>query len=226
MPRNFRIIFDVALCALILLLAWQNLQLRSKIAGLHASIAGARDKVEEAAGTPVLDQKQLELNESDKRELMRLRAEVTQLKQDAVKVPKSSPPVANSSPATSPTSAEVLTPDQWTNVGNSTPKEALQTLLWHLKSVADGADVLELIKHSPGVIMYQSSLELNEIPNLHSSLPGLLLNDVASIQSVELDRQTRKGSTEAPNDQIEVSNPWPSSLLRPGAVIERESRFD
>ncbi|HYE32000.1 MAG TPA: hypothetical protein VEH27_11260 [Methylomirabilota bacterium] len=76
--RKIRPLFELVICALLVFVAWDNMRLREKLNAQHAASSPAADSLPLATeGTPT---QELDDNEIQKREIMRLRAEVTRLK--------------------------------------------------------------------------------------------------------------------------------------------------
>lgn len=115
MLAKLRIVFVAALCALALLLGWQNMRLQSRVAELELNgAAGALDdQLPKEAHTLQRDPGELEINERQTRELMRLRAEMTRLKSLADDSRNNS-----REPATELATAQPRLPEQTAETGN------------------------------------------------------------------------------------------------------------
>ncbi len=144
MPRNFRIIFEIVLCALIFVLAWQNVQLRSQLTKLNESIAAEIGSAPELAATPTIDQAQLQLNESDKRELMRLRAELTRLKNIPRESPKRPVVAPRLEEPAQATLNEGVFPNQTSNFDDAAPTTAnaiTATATWNRVKIGQAGSI-------------------------------------------------------------------------------------
>jgi len=181
------------LCIAVLFLVRANRALRSEILSLRTSPPASATNLEPEIiiRPPAPASIQTPADREMKLELMRLRSEVTMLRQ------LSNQPSASSFSLGYEDKRDrfnlPIAKERWKNVGNATPHQAAQTLFWYLNEAWNGADPKVLDQSAPYLITYHTTENLEDYPNLPKDLFMLVWDHAHRISSISIGSGAESG---------------------------------
>jgi hypothetical protein len=196
------LLFALAALIAVIFLARDNRSLRSEIHSLRTAPPPppANPEPQTIIRPPGPAPIQSPADRETQLELMRLRSEVTTLRQ-----------LSNQHADSLTTSyvldkqdrfAAPLNKERWKNVGNATPHQAARTLFWYLNEAWNGADPKALDSSVPYLITYHTTENLDDYPNLPKDLFMLVWDHAHQVSSISIGSGAESGSNESRGDMV------------------------